>query len=374
MPAILKAISELNIGPFEAAMGRMRTRVNEFGSGQLATLGKSIGAAFSVYAVTRFAMSVGEAADNLVDLSRTTGVGVENLQALQVLFKENGKEAGDVAAVMARLKKSMDEATVSENIARSFQKLGISFQEVATLTPDRMFERIAKALSQASGDMAAGEAAGNLLGRSYAELQGAMQELASNGLTSLRKELLATNQIMGEESVQAASRMQDAMDRAGRRIRTGLSNRLIQAVGGLWMAGKMLTGDSMSEAYHEVFGEDPGRSGGRRSSGVANSVKAMQDVAARRQIERQNKQAEAISAANEWFAKAVSGITVASVTAADSLAKIGGYIGGQSNPAAQMAERQLKIAELQKELQERIAKATEKSSEDIKEVRVSLEE
>ena len=67
----------------------------------------------------------------------------------------------------------------------------------------------------------------------------------------------------------------------------------------------------------------------------------------------------AVAAANDWFAGAVGKINVGDVSAADQLAKIGGYVGGQASPAAQIAERQLRIAELQKELQERIAKAAE---------------
>jgi hypothetical protein len=80
------------------------------------------------------------------------------------------------------------------------------------------------------------------------------------------------------------------------------------------------------------------------------------------------------AAAGDWFNEQVGKIRVGDVKAADQLASIGGYIGGQSNPAAQMAERQLKIMELQKDLQDRIAKATESGATATRDVADRLEE
>jgi hypothetical protein len=255
MAAILKAIADLNVSPFDAAMGRMERRVDKFASGNLAQLGRMIGGAFSVYAVGRFVASVGQAADQLQDLSDATGVGVENLQALQVLFQENGKQAGDVASVLSRLKKAMDEATVSPQIAQSFQRLGISFEDVARKSPERVLELIARAMQEQSGDLRAGEAAGNLLGRGYAELQGAMNSLAMQGLDPLREKLKSTNQIMEEDSVRAAAAAQEAYEKLKRQVGATMGGWLVKGAQGIQAAAAgLVSGFDLNVMASTVFG------------------------------------------------------------------------------------------------------------------------
>ena len=371
MAAILKAISDLNVSPFESAMGRMEKRVDKFASGNLAQLGRTIGAVFSVYAVARFASSVGAAADQLDNISKASGVGVENLQAINVLFTEGGRSAEDAAAVFSRLKKAMDEATVDEKIAQSFMRLGISFDDISRKSPDRILELIAVAMRENAGDMQMGEAAGNLLGRTYADLQGVMNTLATQGLDPLRESLLATNQIMGEDAVAAADKMQEAYDRLGRKLKTGAGNALITFFGGLKAAGIRLTGGTADEAAEALFGptdtaNDP------LANKAANDAKA---ASASKMRETAFKRVNAaMLAADAFRSSAESKVAVSGVRASDRLASIGGYIGGQSNPAAQMAERQLKVLEIQKQYQERIAKATESTEGLTREVKDNLEE
>jgi hypothetical protein len=349
MAAVLKAIADLNVSPFEAAMGRMEARASKFASGQLAAIGRNIGAAFSVYAVGRFVSSVGQAADRLDDLSKTTGVGVENLQALEVLFAENGKSAEDVAGVLFVLKKNLDEAASgNEKMAQSVARLKLNLQDVAAGRLDRVVEQIGRAMYDNAGDMRMTEAAGNLLGRGYAELQAIMSELAARGLDPLRESLKSTNQIMGEDSVKAAARMQEAYDKLGRQMKTWAGNKVIE------FFGKPDAGWTPEQARANAA---------RRAA----SAEAMRAAAT-------GKRDKARAAAEEWFREAVGKIRVGDVSAADSLARIGGYVGGQASPAVQIAERQLKIAELQKELQERIAKASEESAEAGRQTVAVLEE
>lgn len=371
MAAILKAISDLNVSPFEAAMGRMGKAVDKFQTTNLAQMGRMIGGAFSVYAIARFAAQTGQAAHALQDLSGASGVGVENLQALQVLFQQNVKEAGDVAGVMARLRKSMDEATSNANIAESFRRLGISFEEVASLAPDKVLERIARAMQQNAGDMAMGEAAGNLLGRSYAELQGAMNQLASQGLDPLRESLKSTNQIMAEDSVRAAAAMQEAYEQAGRKVTTSLRNVGISFVGGLRALGIAIGGGGWDAAATDLFGAP--EDGGNPLANFAENKRKQASADLMRQAA--NKQRDkAIAAANAWFSEQSGKINVGNVQAADQLGKIGGYVGGQTSPAMAVAERQLKVLELQEELQRRIAAAGEQGTDKLAAIQTALEE
>lgn len=351
-------------------MGRMERRVQKFTGGDLKRLGSQVGAVFSVYAIGRFAASVGQAADQIDNVAKATGASHENIQALNVLFQENGRAAGEALQVLGRLRKNLEEATVNEEYARSIQKLGLSFQDVASLGVDQVFERIAKKLQESAGDATVGEAAGNLLGRSYAELQGVMQDLATEGLDPLRDRLLAVNEIMSNESVRAADKMQEAYDSALRKMRTRMSNFLVDVGVGFAMMWSGLRGGSMQDAYNKYLGS------------AIPTVEAYtpEELARRRQSAARmaetltKRQAAAVSSADDWMAQAIDKIKVGAVRPADSLAQIGGYIGGQSNPAAQMMQRQLRILEIQKEYQNRIAKATEGSEAKLSDISQSVED
>jgi len=417
MPAILKAISDLNVSPFERAMGRMDKRVNKFVTGDLAAMGRQIGAIFSVYAISRFASSVGKTADEIDNLSNATGATRENIQALQVLFVEAGRGGNEVLQVLGRLRKNLDEATVNVEYARSIQTLGLSFEDVNRLGADKVFERIARALHENAGNAKMGEAAGNLLGRSYAELQGVMTDLAEKGLDPLRELLLATNQIMGEESVKAADKLQLAYDKLGRRMRTNAGNFGITLAGGIsggggkkpgigaavggglgalaaiLLAAKTggigaLAAGTLIAGGAAIGGALGGLLKGRQQRATdlfgnqdtfdpeyARRVRERQERSAQQMRDMLNKQRDdALSAADEWFQAASNKVSVSSVRASNRLARMGAYVGGQANPAVAIAERQFKIMELQKTLQEKITKATEGTEELMKEVRDSLEE
>lgn len=352
-------------------MGRMEKRVDKFATSNLAQMGRRIGDAFSIYAVTRFVASVGKTADALDDLSKTTGVGVENIQALQVAFQIGGKEAGDLNGVLARLKKSQDEATANSNIAQSWKTLGISFEEVASLSPDKLLEKIARAMQASAGNMAMGEAAGNLLGRSYGELQGVMNNLATQGIDPLRESLKSTNQIMAEDSVRAAAQMQEAYERVGRKLKTEGGNFAVSFFGGLRALGVAIGGGGWNAAAEDLFGA-PEDGGDPQANFAANKRKQGSADMMRQAANKQRD--KAIAAANAWFSEQSGKINVGDVKAADQLGKIGGYIGGQSNPAMAVAERQLKVLELQEELQKRIAAAGEQGTDKLAAIQSALEE
>lgn len=362
MPAILKAISDLNISPFQQKMGKLQSQVNKFTTQDLSKLGSQIGSVFSVYAVARFASELGKAADTIDNVAKATGAGYENLQALQVLFIENGRAGSELGAILGRLRKSMDEATVDPKMAQSFAQLGISFKDIANLSPDRVLELIARSLQRTKGDMVAGEAAGNLLGRSYAELQGVMSDLATKGLDPLRESLKKTNQIMTDDTVRALDKLQEAFDKIKRQSFTFFGGKALGLVQHVQTLGAVLgaydpnTGDVdwnavSSTMYGTPESYDPQDAFAENNRKKASAEKMQATLTAARD--------KAVAAAQKWYEQSVGKITVSKVTAADALGRIGGYIGGQASPMASIAERQLKIMEIEKQLTEKIAAASD---------------
>ncbi|MFH1604936.1 MAG: hypothetical protein ABIH03_13630 [Pseudomonadota bacterium] len=216
-----------------------------------------------------------------------------------------------------------------------------------------------------------GEAAGNLLGRSYAELQGVMQELGTTGLDSLHKKFTDLNLIMGDEAVAAANRLEEQLSRLKRGLFTFWGGGMMTVIQSIQAGAAGLATGFDPQVMAEVafgptakFDPDKAMADAKRRKASAEAMQATLD-------KRRN---DAIAAANKWFAQSADKLTVGNISAADDLARMGGYVGGQSSPAAGIAERLLKIAELQKELDERIAKATENTAEYTKQTAENLEE
>lgn len=197
-----------------------------------------------------------------------------------------------------------------------------------------------------------------------------MQALAQQGLDPLRESLKSTNQIMGEGAVQAAARAQEAYEKAGRQLRTMGSNMVTKAGVGLLALWRTIVGTgTLGEEVDKLLG-------GPHVVEAVSREELDRRRANRAAMERaaSGRSGAAIASANAWYAEQVNKISVGDVKAADQLGAIGGYVGAQSSPAAQIAERQLRILELQKELSERIAKATETSANGIAAVATRLEE
>lgn len=365
MAAILKAISELNVSPFEASMGRIEKRVKKFSTGDLKRMGSQIGAMFSIYAVGRFISEMGKTADEIDNISKATGASRENLQALTVLFEEGGRSGSEILQVLGRLRKNLEEASVNEEYARSIQKLGISFEEVTSLGADKIFEKIAKALRENAGNAEMGEAAGNLLGRSYSELAGVMNDLAVEGLDPLRERLLSVSQIMGEDAVKAANKLEERYSRLSRTTVTTLRKWALAAGGAVSFVATYWGSGGDKSIMYPAAQED--------AADPAKAARQAASAAAMRAMLTKRRDA-AIASANQWFAQQSGKVNVGAVKSADSLASVGGFIGGQSSPAAKAAERMLKIAELHQQQQDRIAKATESCAIATAKAADSLEE
>ena len=369
MAAILKAVSDLNVSPFEASMSRIERRVKKFSTGDLKRLGAGIGAAFSIYAVARFASEMGKAADEIDNLSKATGASRENIQALSVVFEEGGHSGSEILQVLGRLRKNLEEATVNEEYARSIQKLGLSFEDVTNLGADKIFEKIAKALRENAGNAEMGEAAGNLLGRSYSELAGVMNDLALEGLDPLRERLLSVSQIMDEDASKAADKLEERYSRLARTISTTLKKAFLSVVDAFILAGNYWGSGGDKSVLFPPAPEDASDP----AEDAARAARQAASAAAMRAMLNKRRDA-AIASANQWFAQQSGKVNVGAVSSADSLASMGGFIGGQSSPAAKTAERMLKIAELQQQRLDRIAKATESTATATAKAADSLEE
>lgn len=136
----------------------------------------SLAAAFSIGAIVSFGKSVMDFAGDLQDTSDTIGITTDSLQGLNSVFLAGGSDAETTKKGLITLTRSLqDIATTADGPARkALDTLGISFADIAGLTPDDAMYVIADAMMRATDKGAALDAAMTLLGKSASKMAPAL--------------------------------------------------------------------------------------------------------------------------------------------------------------------------------------------------------
>jgi uncharacterized membrane protein YgcG len=120
----------------------------------------------------------------LADFSEQTGIAVGNLVLLGRAFENNGMKAEDLGKIVNKMQKFIEsvgeEGSASAN---KLAKLGLSFDELKAMSPDKQFEALAKAINgiEDPGERAAmameifGKSGGKLLAF-FSDFDGAMKQ------------------------------------------------------------------------------------------------------------------------------------------------------------------------------------------------------
>lgn len=346
--AELKTKLTADTSQFDAGMIRARQSIVSFASGQVRQVAGMLGGAFAAGAIINFAKNTMAAADDLQDFAKALGVGVEELQALQLTAERAGIGADTLTAALRRIRKAQDDAIAGDGkTQKAFKDLGMSFKDIETMSPDRMFERIASSLNDNNATSSEGAAAGDILGRSYQNLAGVMQDVAVKGLDPMVESLRAANQIMTEESVAAAAAMQAQYETMAKSITVSIQNAMVAIVKSIKTTaafmGALVGGASLNEAANIA------------ADTVAAELSGPDTT-------RKNR-AKVVPAKRPSKPLDFSGINVDTPTAADRLAKIGGIIGGQTTKDIGVWQRQLKEQEMIRRATEKMAAAAEQTAQ-----------
>lgn len=309
--ATLRARATLDNKQFQVGIAQMNQGVQRFANGKIRELGAMIGGAFAVSSVVNFARSTMDAAKETQAMAVALGMSSEKLQALNILAERNGSSVADMGQA---LKRAAREGVAIEDVAKVMR--GISVEGVTA------------------------EQALRVAGQQGASLNTVFDMIATQGLDNLKNQLLETNQIMSEGTVDAAAAMEDAMNRA-----TASMTNQMRA----WSVNAIKSIKEFSAWLGAI-------------SGGADSVEAA-EIAQQTVAEEFASPARTTAVHTRARRKARpgdSGISV-SAPAADRLAKIGGIIGNQHDPARQVAERNIKI-------QENLLKIQEKMEQQLKQI------
>lgn len=186
--------------------------------GDVADKGLAIGAAVAgaatvaVGGLVALANATSDNADKWNELSKRTGIGVENLQGWGFAAQQSGADIATLERGMKTLSESMVSAADGGKAAQdAYAQLGISMQELSTMTPEQAFERTMYALANMEDGAKKNSIGNDLLGKSYVELKPLLAEGAT-GMDELRARAEELGIVMSEDAIAAGDAYGDTMD------------------------------------------------------------------------------------------------------------------------------------------------------------------
>jgi hypothetical protein len=150
------------------------------------------------------ATSAAEYGDNVDKMSQKMGISAEAYQEWEAVMQHSGTSMETLKASM----KTMANAAQKGNEA--FQALGITEEEVATLSQEDLFGRVIEGLQGMEEGTERTYIAGQLLGRGATEL-GALLNTSAEDTQAMKDRLHELGGVMSDEDVAAAAQFEDSL-------------------------------------------------------------------------------------------------------------------------------------------------------------------
>ena len=172
----------------------------------LAVTGAAVTAATG--AIVSGAGSVAEYGDNIDKMSQKMGISAEAYQEWDAIMQHSGTTIDALKPSMKTL------AQQAQKNAEEFQLLGISEQEVATLSQEDLFAKVITGLQGMEEGTERTALTSKLLGRGATEL-GALLNTSAEDTEKMRQRVHELGGVMSDDAVKASAKFQDTLQDMG---------------------------------------------------------------------------------------------------------------------------------------------------------------
>lgn len=213
---------------YAAALEKNAARTKRFAGQASDAFSRMIGPAAIATGITLFTRTAVQLASQIKDAAEQAGVGIEEYQALDYVFRQNGSSGEDLVATLAKLRGAVADAANGSKPAReNLARLGLHFSELIKLSPAEMLVKIAQKMRDAGTNTATFAAAADLLGsRNLPKLNEGLRELADKGVEGALKTAQALNQIVSAERIRLVDDFSDSLSNLGREAKNMAVNGL----------------------------------------------------------------------------------------------------------------------------------------------------
>lgn len=197
---------------YDKGLDEAESKGSKFGAGLKAAAGvtaagiAAVGSAAAAAgtAIVKNTGEVAEYGDNIDKMSQKMGISAEAYQEWDAIMQHSGTTIDALKPSMKTLANAAQEGD------EAFQKLGISEQEVATLSQEDLFARVITGLQGMEEGTERTAITAKLLGRGATEL-GALLNTSAEDTEKMRQRVHELGGVMSNEAVKAAATYQDTL-------------------------------------------------------------------------------------------------------------------------------------------------------------------
>ena len=207
-------------GSFGKSFGKGIGTVAKVGVATIAAIGTATYG--TTVALVKGANEVATYGDNIDKMSQKMGLTAQAYQEWDFVMQHSGTSMETMKSSMKTL------ANAAENGNEAFQALGITQEQIASMSQEELFGATIAGLQNVTDDTQRTYLAGKLLGRGATEL-GALLNMSAEDTEGLKQQLHALGGIMSDEDVKASAAFKDSLTNlqiAG----TGLKNSLMMTL------------------------------------------------------------------------------------------------------------------------------------------------
>ena len=340
----LKAIATLENKQFQAGIAEIDQSVSKFGAGALKQIGGMIGGAFAVGAIINFGHHLMQESATAERFARTIGMSSNMLHELGTIAVKTGADADGFSQKIVKMLEAQDKATTGDKeLVKAFSNLGVSMQDLTSLTPDELLLKVADG---AQKDSTAIHDLNLVMGKGAAgEYGAALKDIANNGLPAIDK--------AAEDATRSLAAMNAQYEGIKNKVSDKIKGALVDAWN-FWIPGAQDEASQKSaQADKQRAAQNAARLAGLQQEHNAAIAAISLDATEKTDKSERRKQHD------------LDNITVQAPRASDSMAAYGRMIGGQFQGSGGVAERQLKELEIIAKYAEEQAEIADKAREAI---------
>ena len=202
---------------FEKAMGNVQSKMKKVGSGiskaggtlTKFVTGPIVGAGAALGAL---ATKTGNYADSILDLNSATGLSTQNIQEWQAVAERAGTKTSVLTDASNQLTKAMSRGDGgSANMKRGLEKLGLTYEELANMTPDERMNKVTEALRGIEDPTQRAIIGQQLLKNSYDDLAPIL-DMSADKIEKIKQEANESGKVMGGDALNSANKFREGMD------------------------------------------------------------------------------------------------------------------------------------------------------------------
>lgn len=227
----LVAKISLDSAEYEKGIGEAKSSFSGLGSAITSgakTIGKAGVAAFTAIggaiggattALIANAKETAAYADNIDKMSQKMGFTTDAFQEWDFIMQHNGSSIEAVKSSMLKLDKALESDT------DAWDKLGLSQEQLLSMSPEEKFEATVKALQGVTDENEKAALAQDIFGKSYQEMMPLLNQTAEE-TEAMKQQVHDLGGVMSEDAVKAGAQFQDSLQNLKTSL-TGAKNTLM---------------------------------------------------------------------------------------------------------------------------------------------------